>query len=175
MQAKMLQSVAHMNLSIERRLNTYSCPMLELRHTLACGTRESLNGRGAVEALKRQGPSPDWGMVTVSEESGTHLYSQGTECFSGRLQAFTLVRKRVLPIYKDGPQTQQPQNNRRQKYKTTIPTPHLKRPPTSAPSPALATIAFKQPKLQYEPPPELQIRPRSRPNPQCNQASLAIY
>ena len=121
----MLQSVAHMNLSIERRLNTYSCPMLELRHTLACGTRESLNGRGAVEALKRQGPSPDWGMVTVSEESGTHLYSQGTECFSGRLQAFTLVRKRVLPIYKDGPQTQQPPKQQKTKIQDhhTNPTP----------------------------------------------------
>ena len=58
------------------------------------------------------------------------------------------------------------QNNRRQKYKTTIPTPHLKQPPTSALSPALATIAFNQPRgfnrNRFQ---ELQIRPKNHPNP----------
>ena len=58
------------------------------------------------------------------------------------------------------------QNNRRQKYKTTMPTPHLKRPPTSALSPALATIAFNQPRgfnrNRFQ---ELQIRPKNHPTP----------
>ena len=41
---------------------------------LACGTRESLNGHGAlIGVLKCQDLSPTRGMVTVGKELSTHL------------------------------------------------------------------------------------------------------
>ena len=41
---------------------------------LACGRRESLNGRGEpARVLKRQDLSPTRGMVTVGKELSTHL------------------------------------------------------------------------------------------------------
>ena len=44
---------------------------------LACGTQESLNGRGACEGVEASRPKLSFGgMATVSEESGTHLYRE---------------------------------------------------------------------------------------------------
>ena len=52
---------------------------------LACGTRESLNGHGAlIGVLKRQDPSPAQGMVTAGKELSTHLDA-------GKLNIFGLL------------------------------------------------------------------------------------
>ena len=59
--------------STEMHSNAHTPPILELPYTLACGRRESLNGRGAVEALKRQDPNLIRGMATVDKELPTHL------------------------------------------------------------------------------------------------------
>ena len=61
--------------------------------TLACGTRERINGRGEpARVLKRQDPNPMRGTVTVDKELSTHLY-RGTEYFSSRLGVLSLARE----------------------------------------------------------------------------------
>ena len=62
---------------------------------LACGTRESLNGRGAAKALKRQDPNPTQGMVTVGKELPTHLYRESE--FFGLLVGITPSQEVLIP------------------------------------------------------------------------------